>query len=97
MEPRDIDALPNFLRANADTLPDPEAARLVLAAYEDDLAEFREHPNYGNPLVAETPVLDGPPTLERISGRLDGLFYALKVLAVPLAGQPGYSAEWRAE
>ncbi|GAB3092283.1 DUF6221 family protein [Isoptericola nanjingensis] len=95
MEPRDIDALPDFVRANLDALPDPEAARLVLAAYEDGLADFRGHPNYGNALVAETPVPDGPPTLERISGRLDGLFFALKALAAPLARRPGYNAEWQ--
>ncbi|MFC8597180.1 hypothetical protein [Isoptericola sp. NPDC057191] len=97
MESRDINELPDFLRANADKLADPEAVRLVLTAYEDTLAEFREHPNYGNPFVAEAPVFGGPPTLERLSGRLDGYFDALKGLALPLAGEPDYNAEWRVE
>lgn len=95
MHPRDPEALPTFLSAHADDLPQPDAALALVEYYRDELAEMRAHPNHGNPFQPETPSLDGPATLERISGRLDGLFIALRWLALPLAHYPDYNEEWR--
>jgi hypothetical protein len=92
----DIAGLPNFVRGNLDSLPDPQAARVVVTAHEDALAEFKAHPYYDGPTRQdEAPSLAGPPTFQRLGGRLDGLFLALKWLALPLADEPGYNEEWR--
>ncbi|WP_407316660.1 hypothetical protein UQW22_09945 [Isoptericola halotolerans] len=94
MTPSDIDALPDFIRAHSSELPDPDAALAVLKMYEDTLVDFRGHPDAGNPFTTQTPTFDGPPTLERISGRVDGLFYALKAMASSLSSSPDWNSEW---
>lgn len=92
---RDIEALPAFLREHADDHPDPAAVLGLVALYEDTLEEFRTHPYWGGPVRQdEMPSIDGPPTFQRISGRLDGLFLAMKWLAMSLSSKPGYQKEW---
>lgn len=94
--PVSVGALPDFLSTHADEVPDPDAVRGVLWAYDDTLKEWRAHPFHGGPPRRdEPPTLDGPPTFQRISGRLDGLFLAMQWLALPLADLPDYNPMWR--
>lgn len=93
--PVSTDALPDFLDAHANELPDAEGVRGILWAYRDTRDDWREHPQYGAPFQGETPSLEGPPTLERLSGILDGLFIAMQWLALPLEDLPDYEESWR--
>lgn len=91
----DANALPRFIREHADELLDPAAARGVALAYESDLSDLRSHPFYGMPEQQdERPSLSGPPTFQRISGRLDALFLAMQWLAYPLAGHEDHDPTW---